>query len=82
MGLKSVASRSSSVLPHPYKILSKSTNRFISCNHLRSLNIHHFGMIEVTFKAITTTQNYIQIHQSVQKVYPPLKFKLLPLWKS
>jgi hypothetical protein len=26
----------------------------------------HFGMIEVTFNAITTIQNFIQIHQSGQ----------------
>jgi hypothetical protein len=32
-------------------------------------------MITVTFNAITTIQNFIQIHQSVQKVNPPQKFK-------
>jgi hypothetical protein len=37
-------------------------------------------MIEVTFDAITTIQNFIKIHQSVQKVHPPQKFKRLPLW--
>jgi hypothetical protein len=38
----------------------------------------HFGMIEVTFNAITTVQNFIQIHQSVQKVHPRKKFKRPP----
>jgi hypothetical protein len=42
----------------------------------------HFGMIEVTFNAITTIQNIIQIHQSVQKVYPHQKFKRSPLWNG
>jgi hypothetical protein len=39
----------------------------------------HFEMIEVTFNAIITIQNFIKIHQSVQKVHPPQKFKLPPL---
>jgi hypothetical protein len=30
----------------PYNISSKSTNWFKSCTHLRSLNVHHFGMVE------------------------------------
>jgi hypothetical protein len=38
----------------------------------------HFGMIEVTFNAITTIQNFIQIHQSIQKVHPPQKLKRPP----
>jgi hypothetical protein len=38
----------------------------------------HFGMIEVTYNAITTIQNFIQIHQSVKKVHPPQKFKRPP----
>jgi hypothetical protein len=29
----------------------------------------NFGMIEVTFNAITTIQNFIQIHQSIQKLH-------------
>jgi hypothetical protein len=33
---------------HPYKLSSKSTNWFKSCTHLRSLNVHHFGMVEAT----------------------------------
>jgi hypothetical protein len=36
----------------------------------------HFGMIEVTFNAISTIQNFIQIHQPVQNVHPPQKFKV------
>jgi hypothetical protein len=35
----------------------------------------HFRMIEVTFNAITTIQNFIQIHQSVQKMPQPQKFR-------
>jgi hypothetical protein len=38
----------------------------------------HFGMIEVTFNATTIIQNFIQIHQSVQKMHPPQKFKRTP----
>jgi hypothetical protein len=36
----------------------------------------HFGMIEVAFNAITTIQNFIQIHQSIQKVQASQKFKV------
>jgi hypothetical protein len=35
-------------------------------------------MIDVTFNAITTTQNFIEIHQSVQKVHLPQEFKRPP----
>jgi hypothetical protein len=36
-------------MPSPsYKISSKSTNRFKSCTHLRSLNFRHFDMVEAT----------------------------------
>jgi hypothetical protein len=35
-------------------------------HHLRSLNVRHFGAIDVTFSVITSIQNVIQIHQSVQ----------------
>jgi hypothetical protein len=63
---------------HFKKTSSKSTKRFKSCTHLRSLNIRHFGMIEVTFNVITSIQNFNQIHQSVQKLHPPLIFKRRP----
>jgi hypothetical protein len=36
--------------------------------HLRSLNVRHFGVIDVTLNVITSIQNVIQIHQSVQKL--------------
>jgi hypothetical protein len=39
-----------------------------------------FLMIEVTFNAYVTIQNFIQIQQSVQKVHPTQKFKRSPLW--
>jgi hypothetical protein len=32
----------------PYKISSNSTNRFKSFNHLISLDVGHFGMVEAT----------------------------------
>jgi hypothetical protein len=35
-------------------------------HHLTSLNIRHFGVINVTFNVIISIQNFIQIHQSVQ----------------
>jgi hypothetical protein len=39
----------------------------------------HLGIIEVTFNAITTIQNFIQIHQSVKNVHPPQMFNRRPL---
>jgi hypothetical protein len=42
----------------------------------------HFGMIKVTFNAITTIQSFIQIHQSVQKLHPSQKFKRPPFWNG
>jgi hypothetical protein len=33
---------------HPYKISFKSTNRFKSCAHHRSLNVRYFGMVKAT----------------------------------
>jgi hypothetical protein len=46
--------------------------------HLRSLNVHRFGMaeatklkicgIEVTFNGSTNLQNLLKIHQSIQKL--------------
>jgi hypothetical protein len=32
----------------PYKISSKSTNRFKTCTHLRCLQVRHFGIVEDT----------------------------------
>jgi hypothetical protein len=51
--LNSMESRSSSMSSPPYKISSKSTNRFrfikeFIFTHLRSLNVRHFGMAEAT----------------------------------
>jgi hypothetical protein len=42
-----VLGRTYSMLSHPYKMSSKSTNRFKSFTHLRGLNVRHFGMVEV-----------------------------------
>jgi hypothetical protein len=42
----------------------------------------HIGMIQVTYNKITTIQNLIQIHQSVQKLRQPQKFKRPPLWNG
>jgi hypothetical protein len=45
-------------------------------------------MIEVTFNVITTIQDFIQIHQSVQKLlrgfftHTPQKFKRRPFWNG
>jgi hypothetical protein len=62
-----------------HRISSKATNRFIRCTHLRSLNVHHYGIveaneikvydIEVAFNVITSIQNLIQIQESVQKLH-------------
>jgi hypothetical protein len=75
-----------------YKISSKSTKCLKSCPHLRNLNVRHYGMIgsygikiygfQVTFKFITSIQNVIQIHQSVQKLHPSQKFKCSSLWNG
>jgi hypothetical protein len=35
-------------------------------HHLRSLNVCHFGVIDVTFSVFTSIQNSNQIYQSVQ----------------
>jgi hypothetical protein len=79
-GLQNMASRSFSMASPPYKISSESTNQFKKCTHLRSLNIRHFVVIDVTFNIITSVQNFIQIHQSVEKLHPPQKFKRPQFW--
>jgi hypothetical protein len=61
------------MLSSPYKYSNKSTNRFKSCAHLKSLNVCHFGMVETTaldrveviFNGITYIQDFIQIDQTV-----------------
>jgi hypothetical protein len=47
-GLSSMESRSLSMSSSPYKISSKSINRFKSSAHLRSLNARQIEMIEAT----------------------------------
>jgi hypothetical protein len=73
------------------KISSKSTHRFESSTHLRSLNVRHFGMVEamrlnsvvyVILNAITTIQNFVQNPQSVQNLRVPQKFKRPPFRNS
>jgi hypothetical protein len=66
MGLKIIASRSSWISLRPSKFHENlpSDSEVISGGQTDSF----FGMIEVTFNAITTIQNFIQIHQSAQKV--------------
>jgi hypothetical protein len=41
-------SRPSSMPSSSYKISSKSTKRLKNSIHLRSLNVHQFGMVEAT----------------------------------
>jgi hypothetical protein len=86
-----MASRSPSISLSTYRIVYKSTSRFKSCMHLRSLNVRHFEMVEATGLKVwhwshlqrhQSIQNFIQIHQSVQKVRPPQKFKRPPLWNG
>jgi hypothetical protein len=50
--------------------------------HLRSLNVRHFGVIDISFNVITSEQNFIQIHLLVQKLQSPQKFKHPPLWNG
>jgi hypothetical protein len=45
--------------------------------HLRSLNVRHFGVIDIIFTVITSVQNFMQKHQLIQKLHPPQKFKRL-----
>jgi hypothetical protein len=52
MGLEDMTSRPPSMSPTPYKISFKSSNWF------KSLNIHHFGMIKVTFNDITSRKKF------------------------
>jgi hypothetical protein len=46
-----------------------SGSKFISRGLTERETDSHFGMIGVTFNVITTTQNFIHIHQSVQTLY-------------
>jgi hypothetical protein len=71
MWLKIIASRPPSISLRPYQISSKVING--------GQTHRHFGMIQVTFNAITI-RNFIQIHLSVQKLHPPQKFKRPPFW--
>jgi hypothetical protein len=68
----------------PYNISSKSINRIKSCTHLRSLIVRHFEMVQGTglnsvvhsprnIQWYYPIQNFIQIHQSVQKLHTRLK---------
>jgi hypothetical protein len=77
-GLNIMKSRSSPMSSSPCKISSKSTNRFKSCAHLRSLNVRHFWMAEatrlkkcddeVTLNGSTYLPNFTKIHRSVRKL--------------
>jgi hypothetical protein len=60
----------------PYKISSNSTSRFKSYTHLRSLNIRRVGVIDDAFNVITSIQNVIQVHQSVEKLNPLQKLNV------
>jgi hypothetical protein len=37
-------------------------------HHLSSLNVRHFGVIDIIFSGITSVQYFIQIHQVGQKL--------------
>jgi hypothetical protein len=62
----------------PYKMSSKSTNRFKSCIHLRSLNIRHFGMVEATAMN-SRSRCYLQCHQFLRRFHPnpPIDSKVI-----
>jgi hypothetical protein len=51
-------------------------------HHLSSLNVGHFGVVDITFIVVTSVQNCIQIHQSTQKLHPHQKFKRPPFWNG
>jgi hypothetical protein len=61
------------------QILSKSTNRFNMCTHLRSLNVHHLEMAEELRDWTAWSQRHLQCdlsilncnqtHESVQKLH-------------
>jgi len=79
--------------PPPHKISSKSTSRFKSCTHLKSLNVHHVGMVEAAalnsmesrspsmssppYKISSESTNLFKSYYGVS-LHPPQKFKRPP----
>jgi hypothetical protein len=74
----------------PYKISSKSTNRFKSCAHLRNLNVLHFETVEATgfntiesMSLLMSSPPYKMSSKSTERfksyygiyLHPPQKFK-------
>jgi hypothetical protein len=55
----------------PYKILSKSTNHFHSCTHLRSLNVRHFGVVEAMALKVWS-RGHLQCHHLLTRFHPNL----------
>jgi hypothetical protein len=53
----------------PYKISSKSTTRFKSCSHRRSLNVRHFRMVEVT--ALNSMESRTHSMSSLHRRFQP-----------
>jgi hypothetical protein len=64
------------------KISSNSTNQFKRCTHLRNLSVYRFGTIYVTLNVITSIQQFIQMHKSVENLHPPQKFERPPFWNG
>jgi hypothetical protein len=64
-------SKQYSVPSSPYKVSSKSTNRFKKLHLRQSLNVSHLGIVEATvlniwnrghLQCITSIQDFIEIH--------------------
>jgi hypothetical protein len=72
MGLKITAS-----IPNFTKIYQAVQNLLVGTQ-----TNSHFEMVEISFNVITTIQNFIQIHKSVQKLHPPQKFKRPSFWNG
>jgi hypothetical protein len=63
---------------HPNPPIGSKVIKGLLCTHLRSLNVHHFGIVEATrlkkcgieviFNGITCLPNFMKIHRSVQKL--------------
>jgi hypothetical protein len=79
-------------LSSTYKISSKSTNQFISCTYLRSLNVCHFGMIGATGLKVGH-RGHLQPYHIHTKFHPNppnrfkrcthhIKFKHLRFWSD
>jgi hypothetical protein len=74
-----------------HEISSKSTNRFKSCTHLKSLNVRYYGIVEATrlknmasrSSSISSPPYKISSNPPTgSKVAPPQRYKRPPFWSD